>query len=178
MFQQAIKKFRQVGNRDGIATALSNFADARLSQGNLKEARKLLEEAITEYQAIDDQEGIALNFDSLGDVSRQTGELDRSESAYKRAESVARKIDDKDATAYVLNGMGDLALDRGDLASARKFYEEALGLRIQAGENRPQLKAAFHWRNLPLRKVTPQTPKHRRVRVNSSFTKSIRTTMN
>jgi DNA-binding winged helix-turn-helix (wHTH) protein/tetratricopeptide (TPR) repeat protein len=134
MFQQAIKKFRQVGNRDGIATALSNFADARLSQGNLKEARKLLEEAITEYQAIDDQEGIALNFDSLGDVWRQTGELDRSESAYKRAESVARKIDDKDATAYVLNGMGDLALDRGDLASARKFYEEALGLRIQAGE--------------------------------------------
>jgi tetratricopeptide repeat protein len=34
----------------------------------------------------------------------------------------------------VLNGLGDLALDRGDLASARKFYEEALGLRIQAGE--------------------------------------------
>ena len=29
MFQQAVKKFRQVGNRDGVATALSNFADTR-----------------------------------------------------------------------------------------------------------------------------------------------------
>src|SRR6185437_1494959 len=35
MFQQAVKKFRQVGNRDGVATALSNFADTRLSQGDL-----------------------------------------------------------------------------------------------------------------------------------------------
>ena len=134
MFQQAIEKFRQVGNRDGIATALSNFADARLSQGNLKEAQKLLEEAIPEYQAIDDQEGIALNFDSLGDVWRQTGELDRAETAYKRAESVARKIDDKNATAYVVSGLGDLALDRGDLPLARKSHGEALQLRIQAGE--------------------------------------------
>ncbi len=41
MFQQAVKKFRQVGNRDGVATALSNFADTRLSQGDLMEARKL-----------------------------------------------------------------------------------------------------------------------------------------
>jgi len=134
MLQQAIKKFRQVGNRDGIATALSNFADARLSQGNLKEAQKLLEEAIPEYQAIDDQEGVALNLDSLGDVWRQSGELDRAEAAYKHAESIARKIDDKNATAYVLNGLGDLALDRGDLPLARKCYGEAFQLRIQAGE--------------------------------------------
>lgn len=134
MFQQAIKKFREVGNRDGIATALSNFADARLSQDNLKEAKKLLEEAIPEYQAIDDQEGVALNLDSLGDVWRQTGELDRAETTYKRAESVARKIDDKDATAYILSGLGDLALDRGDLTSARKLHEEAFQLRTQAGE--------------------------------------------
>jgi DNA-binding winged helix-turn-helix (wHTH) protein/tetratricopeptide (TPR) repeat protein len=150
MFQQAIKKFRQVGNRDGIATALSNFADARLSQGNLKEAQRLLEEAIPEYQAIDDQEGIALNFDSLGDVWRQTGELDRAETAYKGAESVARQIDDKNATAYVLNGLGDLALDRGDLPLARKSYEEALQLRIQAGEKQTAAESRASLANLAI----------------------------
>jgi hypothetical protein len=42
MFQQAVTGFRQVGNRDGVATALSNFADTCLSQGDLKQARKLL----------------------------------------------------------------------------------------------------------------------------------------
>lgn len=134
MFQQAIKKFRQVGNRDGVATALSNFADNRFSQGDLMEARKLLEEAIPEYQAVDDKEGVVLNLDNLGDIWRQNGELDKADASYQRAEPLARKIDDKDATAYVLSGMGDVALDRGDLALSRKRYEEALALRNQAGE--------------------------------------------
>lgn len=134
MFQQAVKKFRQVGNRDGVATALSNFADARLSQGDLMEAKKLLEESIPEYQAVDDKEGVVLNLDSLGDIWRQNGELDKAEAAYQEGEALARKIGDKNATAYVLSGMGDLALDRGDLGAARKAYEEALALRNQAGE--------------------------------------------
>jgi eukaryotic-like serine/threonine-protein kinase len=134
MFQQAVKRFRQVGNRDGVATALSNFADTRFSQGHLMEATKLLEESIPEYQAVDDKEGVALNLDSLGDIWRENGELDKAQTAYRKAEVIARQIEDKDATAYVLNGLGDLALDRGDLASARKSYEEAVGLRNQAGE--------------------------------------------
>lgn len=135
MFQQAVKKFRQVGNKDGIATALSNFADARLSQGNLMEAKKLLEESIPEYQAIDDKEGVILNLDSIGDIWRQNGELDRAERTYEQGEVIARKIGDKNAIAYVLSGLGDVAFDRGDLALARKSYEEALAMRNQAGEN-------------------------------------------
>jgi eukaryotic-like serine/threonine-protein kinase len=134
MFQQAVKKFRQLGNRDGVATALSNFADTRLSQGDLMEAKKLLEESIPEYQAVDDKEGVVLNLDGLGDIWRQNGELDQADKAYQQAEVIARKMDDQNATAYVLSGMGDVALDRGDLALARKRYEEALALRNQAGE--------------------------------------------
>lgn len=134
MFQEAIKKFRQVGNRDGVATALSNFADTRLSHGDLMEAKKLLEESISEYQAVDDKEGVVLNLNNLGDIWRQTGELDNAEAAYRQAEVVARKIEDKNATAYVLSGMGDVALDRGDLVLSRKRYEESLDLRNQAGE--------------------------------------------
>lgn len=80
MLQQAVKKFKQVGNRDGVATALSNFADARLSQGDLMEAKKLLQGAIPEYQAVDDKEGVVLNLDSLGDIWRQNGELDKGGS--------------------------------------------------------------------------------------------------
>ncbi len=134
MLQQAVKKFKQVGNRDGVATALSNFADARLSQGDLMEAKKLLQESIPEYQAVDDKEGVVLNLDSLGDIWRQNGELDKAETAYHQAEVIARKIEDKNATAYVLSGMGDVALDRGDLALARTRYAESFELRNQAGE--------------------------------------------
>jgi len=134
MLQQAVSEFRLVGNRDGVATALSNYADSRLSQGDLKEAKKLLEESIPEYQAVDDKEGVVLNLDSLGDICRQSGELDKAETRYRQAEVIARAMEDKNATAYVLSGMGDVALDRGDLALASKRYEESLALRNQAGE--------------------------------------------
>lgn len=134
MLQQAVKEFRQVGNRDGVATALSNLADARFSQGHLMEAKKLLEQSIPEYQAVADKEGVVLNLNNLGDIWRQNGELDRAETEYQQAETIARKMDDKNAIAYVLSGMGDLALDRGNLTMVRKCYEEALGLRNQAGE--------------------------------------------
>ena len=134
MLQQAVKKFKQVGNRDGVATALSNFADARLSQGDLMQAKELLEESIPEYQAVDDKEGVVLNLDSLGDIWREKGELDKADKSYRQAEVIARKIGDKNAIAYVLSGMGDVALDRGDLPLARKRYEEALALRNRAGE--------------------------------------------
>jgi tetratricopeptide (TPR) repeat protein len=134
MLQQAVTEFRQVGNRDGIATALSNFADARFSQGDLKEAKKLLEESIPEYQAVDDKEGVVLNLDTLGDIWRESGDLDRAEVSYRQAETIARKMDDRNAIAYVVSGQGDLALDRGDLALARKSYQEAFELRSQSGE--------------------------------------------
>ena len=150
MFQQAVKKFRQVGNRDGVATALSNFADTRLSQGDLTEAKQLLEESIPEYQAVDDKEGVVLNLDSLGDMWRQNGELDKAEAAYRQAEVIARQIEDKDAIAYVLSGMGDLALDRGDLPVARKRYQESLELRIQAGEKQTAGESRVSLANLAI----------------------------
>jgi len=150
MLQQAVKKFRQVGNRDGVATALSNFADARLSQGELMEAKKLLEESIPEYRAVDDKEGVVLNLDSLGDIWRQNGELDKADTAYRKAEVIARKMEDKNATAYVLSGMGDVALDRGDLALARTRYEEALTLRNQAGEKQNAAESRVSLANLAI----------------------------
>ena len=150
MLQQAVKKFRQVGNRDGVATALSNFADARLSEGNLMEAKKLLEESIPEYRAVDDKEGVVLNLDSLGDIWRENGELDRADADYQQAEVIARKIEDKNATAYVLSGMGDVALDRGDLPLARKRYEEALALRNQSGEKQSAGESRVSLANLAI----------------------------
>lgn len=150
MFQEAVKKFRQVGNRDGVATALSNFADTRLSEGDLMEAKKLLEESIPEYQAVDDQEGVVLNLNNLGDIWRQTGELDKAEATYRQAEVIARKIEDKNATAYVLSGMGDVALDRGDLVLSRKRYEESLDLRNQAGEKQTATESRVSLANLAI----------------------------
>ena len=57
MFSTAIREFREVGNPDGIASAMSDLGGARLTQGDLKQARKLLEDSVPNYAAVEDKEG-------------------------------------------------------------------------------------------------------------------------
>jgi DNA-binding winged helix-turn-helix (wHTH) protein/tetratricopeptide (TPR) repeat protein len=134
MWRQASKEFREIGNLDGVATALSNIGGDRLTEGNLDEAKRLLQESIPLYQATEDKEGVALTLSNLGDLSRQQGNLEIAETTYQQAKGTAQEIDDKDAMGYALQGLGDVFTDRGDLAAARKFYEQSLAVRQQAGE--------------------------------------------
>ncbi len=133
-FWQAIAKFREVGNLDDAASALSNVAAVRLAEGDLPGAKKLLNESTPKFQAAEDKEGVALNLNNLGDLSRQSGNLEVAETTYRQAKATAQEIDDKDAIAYVLTSLGDLYFDRGDLGAARKSYEESLAIRKQIGE--------------------------------------------
>jgi ATP/maltotriose-dependent transcriptional regulator MalT len=138
MFSTAITEFREVGNPDGIAAAMSNLGGARLMQGDLKQARKLLEDSVTNYAAVDDKEGVALSLNNLGDLARQSGDLPLAETNYLRARATAEEIENKSAVAYVLMGLGDVYKDRGEIAQARKHYEGSLALRQQTGEKQTQ----------------------------------------
>jgi eukaryotic-like serine/threonine-protein kinase len=134
MFLMSIKRFREVGNLEGIATTMANLGAVRLTQGDLKEGRKLLEGSLPNYRAVEDKEGVALTLNNLGDLSRQSGNLQAAETNYRQAKQAAEEIENTSAQAYVLNGLGDVFTDRGDLAQARKSYEGALALRKQVGE--------------------------------------------
>jgi ATP/maltotriose-dependent transcriptional regulator MalT len=134
MFSRAIREFREVGNPDGIASAMSDLGGVRLVQGDLKQARRLLEDSVPNYAAVEDKEGVALSLNNLGDLARQSGDLSLAETNYQRAKATAEEIENKSAEAYVLMGMGDVCKDRGDIAQARKHYEGSLALRKQTGE--------------------------------------------
>ena len=134
MFLMSIKRFREVGNVEGIATTMADLGAVRLAQGDLNEARKLLEGSLPNYRAVEDKEGVALTLNNLGDLSRQSGNLQAAETNYRQAKEAAEEIENTSAQAYVLNGLGDVFTDRGDLAQARKSYEGSLALRKQVGE--------------------------------------------
>ena len=134
MFLMSIKRFREVGNVEGIATTMADLGAVRIAQGDLKEARKLLEGSLPNYRAVEDKEGVALTLNNLGDLSRQSGDLQAAETNYRQAKEAAEQIENTSAQAYILNGLGDVFTDRGDLAQARKYYESSLELRKQVGE--------------------------------------------
>jgi len=114
---------------------MSDLGGARLMQGDLKQARQLLQDSVPNYAAVDDKEGVALSLNNLGDLARQSGDLPLAESNYLRARTTAEEIENKRAVAYVLMGLGDVYKDRGELEQARKHYEGSLALRKQTGEN-------------------------------------------
>ena len=69
---------------------MGNLAAARLGQGKLSEAEKMLEASVPDYQAVEDKEGVALTLNNLGDLSRQSGKLDAAEAHYRQAKSDCR----------------------------------------------------------------------------------------
>ena len=62
------------------STGPINLGAVRLAQGDLNEARKLLEGSVPDYQAVEDTEGVALTLNNLGDLARQSGKLEAADA--------------------------------------------------------------------------------------------------
>ena len=89
----SIARFREVGNAEGIATTMADLGAVRLAQGDLSEARRLLEGSLPNYRAVEDKEGVALTLNNLGDLSRQSGNLQAAETNYRQAKEAAEEIE-------------------------------------------------------------------------------------
>jgi eukaryotic-like serine/threonine-protein kinase len=134
MWRDAAKRFRQLDEREGVATTSLNLGETLLQEGKLTEGKRMLEAAIPEYEAIEDSASLALVLNDLGYLARLQGDLQSAEASYQKAKGLASGVNDYSSLAYILNGEGDLQKDRADLASARSLYTEAVRLRTQIGE--------------------------------------------
>jgi tetratricopeptide (TPR) repeat protein len=134
MWQEAIEVFRKVGDKEGLAASSNNVGDVLLNRGELKTARKLLEQALDGYRLTGDRAGMALAMVDLGQIDLLKGELAAARTNYQEAVTIAIQAGDKSAIAYGQVGLGDIFLEEDNLAEARKQYEKALQLRRDFGE--------------------------------------------
>ncbi|WP_285775827.1 BTAD domain-containing putative transcriptional regulator [Microtetraspora sp. NBRC 13810] len=126
--ESAVARYRELGDRWGIGTALSSLSDLHYLRGEVRRSVALMREALAamdELGAVEDTPYMCARL-ALG--LQALGEREAAESTLTEAAEMVIQAGDRVGQAGVLGVLGDFARQAGDLGRARANYMEALRL--------------------------------------------------
>ena len=132
-FEQSRRLAGQAGDSWCHTMALAGLAWAKMAEGDLGEARSLLEEAAMAARADDQEAALAEVLPQLGLVALRQGELARADDAGREALVCGEELELPQVTARALAVLGELAWRSGDLAAARHQAGRAVELCRRSG---------------------------------------------
>jgi hypothetical protein len=96
---------QDVGDKEGIAVVLRDLGTMARQQGELEQARRLLEESLLLLRELGNRAGIGLVLTNLGLVALGQGERERATSLFKEGLTQFRDQGNKVGSAYCLKGL-------------------------------------------------------------------------
>jgi DNA-binding CsgD family transcriptional regulator/tetratricopeptide (TPR) repeat protein len=157
-FEECLAIAHRVGDRKGMAAALTDLGMSLRLQGNLTRSRDVLEEALLLYDALGDRSGRALALGNLGATIRpSSGWVGRAPAAASipadpvaialSAEATAQSLRHLEESLALYEGEGDVRmaaiirhtlglthLQQGDLASAGQSFATAFAEHTRLGD--------------------------------------------
>ena len=130
---KSLSIYREVGDQQGIASALIKLANAATEGGDYQATSELLEEALAIWRARGDKHGTARALISLGWAALRPGNYQLAKTRLEEALAISRALGDTRSIGFELSGLGEVALRQGDYPHATQLLEESLALRTQLG---------------------------------------------
>jgi predicted ATPase/Tfp pilus assembly protein PilF len=130
---ESLAIYREVGDRQGIASALIKLGNAATEMGDYPAASGFLEEALKIWRDLEDKHGTARALISLGWVALRSGKYALAKTRLMEALALSRDLGDTRNIAFELAGLGEVALRQQDYMRATQLVEESLELRRQLG---------------------------------------------
>ena len=131
--RESLAIYREVGDRQGIASALIKLGNAAVELGNYAAASEYLEEALMIWRKSGDKHGIARALISFGWVALRSGSYPMAKARLEKALVISRELGDTRSLGFELAGLGEVALRQGNYQYAAQLVEESLELRRQLG---------------------------------------------
>jgi predicted ATPase/class 3 adenylate cyclase len=128
LIEESLGLWREIGDRDGMATALVYLGRMARDQGDYARAQTLEEQALALFMEQETAWGIGWALQSLGDVALDQGATVRATGFFQDALDVFRHEGMKDTIAWSLLNLGRIAYVQGDLVRALRLFEESLAL--------------------------------------------------
>ncbi len=130
--QQALKIWREIGQKRGLAFSLNEMAKAQASLGNNKDALPNFEEAMQIRREIGDKRGLGDTLIDMGNFSDYRGDHDQALKMYKEALDLERDLANEGMQAICLNNIGTVYSEKGQYEDSLTYYQQALQLREKA----------------------------------------------
>ena len=135
LFEESVALFKQLGNKRGLAAALTQWAGTLfVSQAEPMRIDPLLQEGFSLQQEVGDQEGIAVSSLLLGWVALKQGDMAIARTRVEEGLTLYRKMEHREGIAEALSLLGKVEAARGDDACARVFYDESLAMAKEIGD--------------------------------------------
>jgi tetratricopeptide (TPR) repeat protein len=131
--EESLAICRELGDRQGTASALIKLGNASMEAGDYATASASLEEALTIWQDLNDKHGTARALISLGWTTLRSGDYHLANARLEEALALSRELGDMRSMGFELSGLGEVALRQGDYRRATQLLEESLKLRRQLG---------------------------------------------
>ena len=124
---------REIGDRQGEATALANLGLAAWQHGDPAAGRGQLEACLALRRELRDEVGIAYVLHLLADIAWSEGKPIEAKSLNEESLRMRRRLGDKWGIAYSLDSLVVIAWWQGDRARARTLFAESLLLLNELG---------------------------------------------
>jgi predicted ATPase/DNA-binding SARP family transcriptional activator len=123
---EALARFRKLGERWGIGQALVARADLLSSRGRPEEAMAALAEAREVLDGLGDREDVGQILIRTAGERARAGQLDQAERDLEAADRLAHEVGAEDQKLYVRLTRADLARWQGRLDEARRLLDGAI----------------------------------------------------
>jgi tetratricopeptide (TPR) repeat protein len=127
--QEAIKVWRQIGQKRGLAFSLNEMAKAQIALGNAKDGMSNLQEALQIRRDIGDKRGLADTLIDMGNFSDDRGDHDQALKMYMEALRLERDIGNESLQAVCLNNIGSVYSEKNQYEDAFTYFQQVLQLR-------------------------------------------------
>ena len=139
LLDEAVATFRRIGDRWGLAFALSTRGQLALREGDAADAAALHGEALAAADEMENDHLRAQLLDLLGLDAVAVGDLAGARSRFAAAAQVHSRLLDQEGSAYCLDGFAGIALAQGRpevaarLVGASRHAREVVGVAIWPG---------------------------------------------
>ncbi len=124
--ENAVEFYRNVEDRQSLASAISNMGLIYRDKGDFNNALKHYEQALEYYKDIGNRQGVAEQLGNIGVILRNRGKLDNALTHFKEALELNKNIGYRKGAAEQLSNIGILLRDREDTDNALRYFRDAL----------------------------------------------------
>ncbi len=135
-FDEAVRLYREIGDRRGEGNALGNLGLAYADLGQVERAIDYYEQALVIAREIGDRRGEGNALGNLGLAYADLGQVERAIDSYEKHLAIAREIGDRRGEGNALGNLGSAYARLGQVERAIDYYEQALVIAREIGDRR------------------------------------------
>jgi ATP/maltotriose-dependent transcriptional regulator MalT len=148
LFEEGLVLYRELGDKDGIASSLCLLGQVALAQGESARARELAEESLALFRDTGDRLGTAESLCFLAHLTAVQGNYAAARALYEQSLLILKEADEQWDIAYNLEGLASVVAAQGDPEWAVRLWGMAKALREAMGAPIPPVYRADYDRSV------------------------------